>query len=240
VRVLGIKSGRYENCVDADRRAASVDVGELYSDEERHFLVFVRLPPAGVTEEVTQLIKVRCSYRDAVRGCSEDGAGDDTMVLRPSFEVPDGDVELSMEVEWERIRVTATENMAAARAAAERGEHAEAADILENGQEGVRSSAPGMAGDPTCATLEDELSDLAALVASRREYEQTGRAAMLAGMSSHRQQRALSVVVRPPTNFGCVGRGGGRGRAGGGRGCLVLWQGSVAAPWALGRTRLRQ
>jgi hypothetical protein len=63
VRVLGVKSGRYENCVDADRRAASVDVGELYADEERRFLVFVRVPTAGATEEVTQLIKVRCSYR---------------------------------------------------------------------------------------------------------------------------------------------------------------------------------
>jgi hypothetical protein len=142
VRVLGIKSGLYENRVDADRRAASVDVGELYSDEERRFLVFVRAPPAGATEEVTQLIKVRCSYRDAVRGCSEDVAGDDAMVLRPSFQVPDGDADLSMEVERERVRVTATENMAAARAAAERGEHAEAADILENGQDRRRPCGP--------------------------------------------------------------------------------------------------
>ncbi|PUZ38764.1 hypothetical protein GQ55_9G222100 [Panicum hallii var. hallii] len=199
VRVLGVKSGRYENRVDADRRAASVDVGELYADEERRFLVFVRVPTTGATEEVTQLIKVRCSYRT------------------PPPEVPDGDAELSMEVERERVRVTATEDIAAARAAAERGENAEAARILEGGQEAVRRSAPGMAGDPTCAALEDELGDLGARAANRMEYEQTGRAAMLAGMSSHRQQRALSVAVRP-AQFGLRVRGrGARRRYGGPR-----------------------
>ncbi|RCV09157.1 hypothetical protein SETIT_2G004300v2 [Setaria italica] len=205
VRVLGVKSGRYENRVDADRRAASVDVGELYADEERRFLVFVRVPAAEATEEVTQLIKVRCSYRDAVRGCCEDVAGDDAAVLRPLSQVPDG---LSMEVVRERVRVTATEDMAAARAAAERGEHAKAARILEDGQEA------------------DELSDLAARVASRREYEQTGRAAMLSGMSSHRQQRALSVAVRPPTHFVRPGRGAGRG------GILRLGGGAAPRPYA--------
>jgi len=210
VRVLGVKSGRYENRVDADRRAAWVDVGELYADEERRFLVFVRVPAAEAAEEVSQLIKVRCSYRDAVSGCSGCVAGDDAAVLRPP-EVGDGDAELSMEVEWERVRVAATEDMAAARAAAERGEHAEAARILEGGREAVRRSAPGVAGDPTCAALEDELGDLGARASNRREYAQTGRAAMLAGMSSHRQQRALSVAVRP-AHTGFRGRGGRRFR----------------------------
>jgi hypothetical protein len=151
-----------------------------------------------------------------VRGCLEAVAGDDAAVLRPP-EMPDGDAELSMEVERERVRVTATEDIAAARAAAERGENAEAARILEGEQEAVRRSAPGMAGDPTCAALEDELRDLGARAANRMEYEQTGRAAMLAGMSSHRQQRALSVAVRP-AQFGLRVRGrGARRRYGGPR-----------------------
>nr|CAB3494498.1 unnamed protein product [Digitaria exilis] len=206
-------SGRYENRVETDRRAASVDVGELYADEERRFLVFVRVPTAQATEEVTRLMKVWCLYDDVVTGCSEAVAGEDAVVLRP-WEVAEGDdAQVSMEVERERVRVTATEDMAAARAAAERGEHAEAARILESGKEAVWWSAPGMAGDPTCSVLEEELSDLGARVASRREYEQTGRAAMLAGMNSHRQQRALSVAVRA-THFGSSGRGGGAGRGG--------------------------
>ncbi|WVZ77390.1 hypothetical protein U9M48_025261 [Paspalum notatum var. saurae] len=214
VRVLGVKSGRYANRVDADGRAASVDVGELYADEERRFLLFVSVPAAEAREEATQRIKVRCSYRDTVTGCLEDVAGDDAAVLRP-VQAPDGDdAEVSMEVERERVRVAATEAIAAARAAAERGDHAEAARVLESGREAVRRSAPGVAGDPTCAALEDELSDLSTRVANRREYRQMGRAAMLAGMSSHRQQRALSValVAARATPFGLARAGrGGRG-----------------------------
>ncbi|RLN17213.1 hypothetical protein C2845_PM02G12320 [Panicum miliaceum] len=158
----------------------------------------------------------RHQYDPSVRRAGRPLPGDDAAVLRPP-EVPDGDAEPSMEVERERVRVTATEDIAAARAAAERGEHAEAARILEGGQEAVRRSAPGMAGDPTCAALEDELGDLGARAANRMEYEQTGRAAMLAGMSSHRQQRALSVAVRP-AQFGLRVRGRGARRRYGGRG----------------------
>ncbi|KAL6839330.1 hypothetical protein ACP4OV_030827 [Aristida adscensionis] len=197
VRVLGVKSGHYRSHVDADRRAASVGVGELYADEERRFLLFVRVPVAEATEE--------------------DVAGDDAVVLMRPVEVPEGGAGLCMDVERERVRFAATEDIAAARGAAERGEHAEAARILDGAREDVRRSAPAAAGDPTCAALEEELRDLRARVACRREYEQTGRACVLAGMSSHAQQRASSVAVRRgPTGrlFGAgrCARGGGAAR----------------------------
>ncbi|KAL6641044.1 hypothetical protein ACP70R_019225 [Stipagrostis hirtigluma subsp. patula] len=189
VRVREVKSGRYESRVDADGRAATVDVGELYAEEERRFLVFVDVQRAEAAEETTQLIKVRCTYRDTVTGQAADVAGEDAVVQRP-VEVPDGDAELSMEVERERVRVAATEDMAAARAAAERGAHAEAAGILDRRREAVGLSAPALAGDPACAALLDELRELRAGVADRDEYEEFGRALVLEGMGSHMLQRA--------------------------------------------------
>jgi len=101
--------------------------------------------------------------------------------------------------------VEAAEDIAAARAAAERGEHAKAARILDRRQEA--SVAAGLAGDERCAELVAELRELSARVADRREYEQTGRACLLAGMSSHalrvrvhgaalRVRRALGIAVR--------------------------------------------
>jgi hypothetical protein len=77
VRVRAVRSGRYVSRVDADDRTASVDVGELYADEERHFLLLLDVP---------RFIKVSCTYRDAanqavggrcLRGCrgSEAGGG---------------------------------------------------------------------------------------------------------------------------------------------------------------------
>ncbi|PNT78325.1 LOW QUALITY PROTEIN: hypothetical protein BRADI_1g77480v3 [Brachypodium distachyon] len=178
VRVRGVKSGRYASRVEAYGRAASVDVGELYADEERRFLLLVDVPRAGEGEEVTELLKVTCTYRDAATGKVVSLVEKAVSVRRPvvGLTVPEKKELASAEVARERFRVEATEDIAAARAAAERGEHAEAARILDR-----RQVPAGLAGD--------------ARVASRREYEQSGRAVMLAGMSSHAQQRAGSARV---------------------------------------------
>uniref|UniRef100_A0ACD6AF11 Uncharacterized protein n=1 Tax=Avena sativa TaxID=4498 RepID=A0ACD6AF11_AVESA len=193
VRVRAIKSGRYESRLVAYGRAASVDVGELYADEERRFLLFVDVPSAADDDDdTTRLVKVSCTYKDTATRKSMEVAGEDAVVRRPA-EVTSEDQKPSTEVELERFRVEATEDIAAARAAAERGDHREAARILNR----RRNAAPaGLAGgDARCAALVLELGELSARVASRREYEQTGRACVLSGMSSHAQQRASSVSL---------------------------------------------
>ncbi|XBI40331.1 hypothetical protein VPH35_124931 [Triticum aestivum] len=189
VLVRAVKSGRYDNRVDAGGRSASVDVGELYADEERRFLIFLDVPGAEDAVDVTGLVKASCTYRDAATGQAATLAGDDAVVQRP---IEAADVRPSMEVERERVRVEATEDMAAAREAADREQHAEGARILRGRLEAVERSAPGMAGDPMCKELEDELRVLIAGVEDRREYETTGRACFLSGMSSHGQQRAAT------------------------------------------------
>ncbi|CAO2167001.1 unnamed protein product [Urochloa humidicola] len=191
VRVRAIKSGRYVSRVDADGLAASVYVGELYADEERRFLLFLEVPVAAEDGGVTPLIKVTCTYKDAANGwCMMDVDCDDASVQRP---VVVSDTEPCVEVARELFRVEAAEDIAAARAAAERGEHATAARILDRRREA--STAAGLAGDERCAELVEELRELSARVADRREYEQTGRACLLAGMSSHAQQRASTVQL---------------------------------------------
>ncbi|CAL4919678.1 unnamed protein product [Urochloa decumbens] len=103
----------------------------------------------------------------------------------------------SMDVESERVRVEAAEDIAAARVKAEGGEHAGAARILESRLRAVERSAPGVAGDePTCEAIKEELRELSARVGDRREYQKTGRACLLAGMSSHAQQRASGVELQ--------------------------------------------
>ena len=77
VCVREIKSGRYDNHVDAGGRAASVDVGELYADEERRFLIFLDVPAAAGDDDVTGLVKLSCNYRDAATGQAVTVAGDD-------------------------------------------------------------------------------------------------------------------------------------------------------------------
>uniref|UniRef100_R7W441 VWFA domain-containing protein n=1 Tax=Aegilops tauschii TaxID=37682 RepID=R7W441_AEGTA len=123
VRVRAVKSGRYKSRVLADGRAASVDVGELYADEERRFLLFVDVPrvvgAAADEAMTTSLVKVSCTYKDTTTGKSMEVAAEDAVVRRPlevTVEEP------STEVEVERFRVEALEDIAAPQAAAERGE----------------------------------------------------------------------------------------------------------------------
>ncbi|KAF0929820.1 hypothetical protein E2562_025955 [Oryza meyeriana var. granulata] len=181
VRVQEIKSGRYENRVD-----------ELYADEERRFLLFVNVPTAEATEGATEMIKLSYTYRDTVTGRAIDVAGEDTIVQRPE-QVADHQ-EVSMEVERERVRVEATEDIAAARVAADSGDHAEAARTLERRRQVVKESAPGRPGDPICEALVEKLSDLQNEVADAPRYEHTGRACLLAGISSHGLQRASGTM----------------------------------------------
>ncbi|XP_051183875.1 uncharacterized protein [Lolium perenne] len=192
VRVRSIKSGRYESRVVAYGRAASVDVGELYADEERRFLLFVDVPRvAEDDEDVTRLIRVSCTYKASTTGKSMQVDCEDAVVRRPAEVTTEADQKPSMEVQVERFRVEAAEDIAAARAAAERGDHAEAVRILDRRQEAARTG--DLLGDARCAAVVYELAELSARVSTQREYEQTGRSSMLSGMSAHAQQRAVSV-----------------------------------------------
>ncbi|XP_037474452.1 E3 ubiquitin-protein ligase WAV3-like [Triticum dicoccoides] len=202
VRVREVKSGRYDSHVDADGRASSVDVGELYADEERRFLLLMDVPTAEDAEEVTGLLKVSCTYQDAATGQAATVDGDDAVVQRP---VEATEVEPSMEVERERLRVAATEDMAAAREAADRGEHAEGGRILRRRLGAMKGSARAHK-DLDCEELEDEMHDFIGLVEDRQQYQKFGHARILSGMSSHRNQRA-ATLGKPPGGRGGRGRG---------------------------------
>ncbi|TVU34790.1 hypothetical protein EJB05_16642, partial [Eragrostis curvula] len=196
VRIRAVKSGHYESSVGDDSRVASVYFGMMYAEEERRILLFLSVPVAagdgGEDGGVTRLIKVSCNYRNAATRLLVNVAGEEEAVVQRPVVVA-ADTEPSVEVARERFRVEAAEDIAAAQAAAERGDHAEAARILDRRQEA--SAAAGLAGDARCAALVAELREMSARVASRREYEQTGRACLLAGISSHAQQRASTVQL---------------------------------------------
>ena len=207
VHVQEVKSGAYVSHVGADGHAATIDVGELYDGEERRFLVLVHVPRARSTEEVTRLIKASCTYREAATGqAARKVAAPAAVVQRPlelaTLPAP------SLDVERERVRLAAAEDIAAARTAADGGQNAGAARILESRLKAVEQSAPGAAGnDPTCEAIKEELRDLSARVGDRAEYQQTGRACLLAGMSSHAQQRASGMDVVPQSTSASKGGG---------------------------------
>ncbi|TVU31105.1 hypothetical protein EJB05_22775, partial [Eragrostis curvula] len=198
-------SGLYENHVDADGRAASVQVGDLYADEVRRFLFFVDVPAAADAtaaapeeEEVTnKLLTVRCTYTDAATARVVDVAGEDAVVRRP-VELLDGDDQPSVEVERERVRVAAAEDMAAAREAAERGDREGALHRLRVGHAAVLECAIGCAAyggdeddeDECLDELEQDMDEMQSFMVDEEAYEEEGRARLLSGVRSHQMQRA--------------------------------------------------
>jgi hypothetical protein len=185
VLLTSIKSGSYANQVAEDKRNGSVDIGELYADEERAFLITLEVPAA---QGQTVLIKPSCRYQDAVTTENIQVQGEEVGVQRPSYFV---DCKMCPEVEREWHRVHATEDMSAARAAAEGGAFSQAVSILE-GRTRILESQAAHSSDSQCLALITELREMQERVESRRRYDESGRAYMLAGLSSHSLQRATA------------------------------------------------
>ncbi|KAJ1298847.1 hypothetical protein BS78_01G485200 [Paspalum vaginatum] len=185
VLLTSIRSGGYTSQVAENGRGGSVDIGDLYADEERGFLVTLHVPAA---QGQTVLIKLSCTYQDAITMENIEIHGEEVSIQRPEHYV---DCKMSPEVEREWHRVHATEDMSAARSAAEAGAFSEAVAILE-GRRRILESQAAESSDNQCLALMTELREMQERVESRRRYEESGRAFMLAGLSSHSWQRATA------------------------------------------------
>jgi Mg-chelatase subunit ChlD len=186
VQLRCIKSGSYLSKVSADRQNGSVDVGHLYADEERDFLLSVSLPHCC---EQTTLLKVACAYRDSLTNEEIKIQGDEVTILRPKSPVPEP---VCMEVDRERNRVRAADAIEAARDAAERGDLSDAVSILEDCRRILSESFSSRSGDRLCMALDAELREMQERMANRQRYEALGRAYLLSGLSSHSWQRATA------------------------------------------------
>lgn len=186
VRLTAINSGSYASQV-VDPMKGSISVGDLYADEERDFLVTLHVPPA--TEDIIVLLKVGCSYKDPLSKETVDLIGEDVTVQRLESI---SERSLSVEVDREKNRVWAAEAMAEARSAAEQGDLSEAVSVLEARRVILSESLAGRSGDPLCISLDAEMKEMQERMESRQRYEESGRAYVLSGLSSHSWQRATA------------------------------------------------
>ncbi|PWZ52332.1 Uncharacterized protein sll0103 [Zea mays] len=185
VLLTSIKSGGYASGVDGDGRGGFVDVGRLYADEGRDFLVTVRVPQSRGD---IALIRPSCTYRDAVTMEMVRVGGDPVTLLRAANPANAG---MSLRVEREWHRVHATEDMAAAQTAAEEYDYARAASILE-ARRLLLESCASLSSDQQTQALVAELREMQERVLNAELYEGSGRAYLLSGLSSHSWQRATA------------------------------------------------
>ncbi|KAL6633966.1 hypothetical protein ACP70R_026637 [Stipagrostis hirtigluma subsp. patula] len=186
VQLHSIKSGSYLSKVAGNGRNGSIDVGHLYADEERDFLLSVSLPHCC---EQTTLLKVAGAYKDPLTNEAIKIQGDEVKILRPKSPTSEP---VCMEVDRERNRVRAADAIEAARAAAERGILSDAVAILEDCRKILLESFSSQSGDRLCMALDAELREMQERMANRQRYEASGRAYLLSGLSSHSWQRATA------------------------------------------------
>ncbi|CAH2072106.1 unnamed protein product [Thlaspi arvense] len=192
LRIGSVKAGSYGFDSGLDSRTGSIGVGDLYAEEERNFLVNLDIPVVDGKSDPMSLLKVRCVYRDPVTKETVDlNVSDEVKILRPIVMAERRPV-VSIEVDRQRIRLLAAEAISEARVLAERGDLTEAVSVLETCRGVLNESASGRAGDPLCASLYAELKETQERMASRQVYETSGRAYVLAGLSSHSWQRATA------------------------------------------------
>ena len=187
--INSIKAGSYRTSVTADAKAGSIDVGDLYAEEERDFLVTVNVPVDEFGDEMS-LLKVRCTYRDPIsKETVSLEEANEVKIQRPAII---GQPVVSMEVDRQRNRLRAAEAMAEARTAAEHGDLTGAVSLLESCRRALSETICAQAGDRLCVALCAELKEMQERMANRRVYESSGRAYVLSGLSSHSWQRATA------------------------------------------------
>jgi VWA / Hh protein intein-like len=134
-------------------------------------------------------LQVNTTYRDATTALIVELGEQEISIERP---VTVTDHQICIEVERERVRVQAMEDMVAARVAAEQGAMREAVEILEGRWEALGRSEVAMGGDLSCKQLQVELREMGSRMSTRKKYETSGRAFTLAGLSAHTRQRATT------------------------------------------------
>lgn len=188
VYLESIKAGSYPNGVSSNHQTGSIDAGDLYADEERNFLVSVNIP-AETSSNKTSLLKISCRYNDPFNKETVTLEDHEVRIERTKT-ARQGT--FSIEVDRQRNRIRAADAIAQARTAAERGDLTGAISTLDNCRKLLSETMSAKSQDSLCVALDAELKEMQERMASRRLYEESGRAYILSGLSSHSWQRATA------------------------------------------------
>ncbi|KAI3472632.1 hypothetical protein Pfo_030971 [Paulownia fortunei] len=196
VEIKSIPSGRYPSEISNQGSEGTINVGDLYADEEKEFLINLSVPiltnaEVEESERKTSLLDITCSYRDVVSKEMVRIEGDLVEIRRPESPAPP-DMIVNLEVDRQRNRLNAAESIAEAQQMAETGNLPGAQALLSNRRSTVLASASGQAGDALSMWLEAEMKETEQRMGSRQLYERTGRAYALSNMSAHAYQRATT------------------------------------------------
>ncbi|KAL9165630.1 hypothetical protein ABFS82_06G182300 [Erythranthe guttata] len=185
VVMKSIPSGRYASEITNRGSKALINVGDLYADEEKEFLINL-----SVAARKTLLLDIVCSYIDVVS--EKETVEIESVEIRRVKTVSPSDTKVKLEVDRQRNRLHAAESIAEAQKMAEMGDVTGARDLLAKGRTDILGSSSAQAGDDMCVWLEEDMKETERRMGSAEQYQKEGRAYALSGMSSHGAQRATT------------------------------------------------
>ncbi|XP_058729787.1 E3 ubiquitin-protein ligase WAV3-like [Vicia villosa] len=189
LQLNSVKAGSYRTSLTTDGRMASINVGDLYAEEERDFLVTVNVPTDSSNDDMS-LLNVKGFYKDPItKEMVPLEESSEVKIERPNISK---ELVVSIEVDRQRNRLQAAEAMSEARIAAERGQLSSAVSVLDTCHKTLSESVSAISGDRLCVSLAAELKEMQERMANQHIYEQSGRAYVLSGLSSHSAQRATA------------------------------------------------
>ncbi|KAF8116229.1 hypothetical protein N665_0020s0081 [Sinapis alba] len=188
--ISSVKSGSYRNSVSSDGRSARINVGDMYAEEERDFLVVLEIPCCQNSSESMSLLKVRCVYKDPIRREIVRVESGELTIQRPNMLT--GEEMVSIEVDRQRNRFLVSQAISEAKVLADGGDVSAAAEVLRKCERDLSETLSARSGDSLCESLNLELRALQEKMTSERMYQTSGRAYALSSMSSHSAQRATA------------------------------------------------
>lgn len=196
VQLIAIQAGSYASNIIDGGQQGSVKIGDLYAEEERDFLVELKLPAVLSSINTSgcddmKVVAVTCTYRDPVLQQAIQTMVSELYIKRPEA-INIEQQTVCLEVDRQRNRLCTANSIAEARAFADRGDLSRAQLILGTRRAAVQGSPAAQAGDQLCRVLESELTEMQERMANVQLYENSGRAYVLSAHSSHSQQRATT------------------------------------------------
>ncbi|KAI3839931.1 hypothetical protein MKW92_016095 [Papaver armeniacum] len=193
VSISHLKAGSYCTCLTGENQVGSVDIGGLYADEERDFLVLVNIPVVadGNPNDQMRLLSVWCVYKDPFTKETVTSEAVEVKLQRPEI-VNEEDMVVSIEVDRQKNRLQAAEAMSNSHVAAERGDLPTAWSIIDGCRMQLSDTASTHAGDKLSVVLDFELQEVRSRMQSQEIYESSGRGYLLSEICSQESQKATA------------------------------------------------
>ncbi|GLJ15424.1 hypothetical protein SUGI_0253150 [Cryptomeria japonica] len=182
VELKTIHAGSYRAEIGGEGKQGTVQLGDLYAEEEKHILVDLAIP--STKDFTTDLLAVKLLYRDPVSRETLETERRVVSISRPDRAVPQRNVV----VERQKNRVKTAQAISQARALADCRKMIEAQQVLRK----AKAALQRWSSDELCVALQSELTEIESRMENQHTYERSGRAYALSSHSSHFRQRATT------------------------------------------------